>query len=309
MTANSPKATMSPWSAFKRGTERIWLHKRLILWLYLVNLAFAAVLIKPMRSVVEELSKTDLADDFVSGFQIDSFAHYWSHYSPALKSLVFSAVGLGGLYLIASIFLGGGIVAALAVERRVSLRRFFTDAGRYFGRFFRLFVLLIVVFGVLGAGYELLLADTIEDMREAATTGRASFLWKALGVAVVVICGSLALMVFDYAKIRLVADRRRSSFVAVAVALAFSVRRCWRTVPLFGLNVLAVVLLFTLYLLVENLFSNATLASMIGLFFVQQVFILSRIWMKLSFYSTQMAYYQSISGRLIDGRQEETVSS
>ena len=299
MSAASHKSMMSPRVAFQRGTARIWLQKRVILWLYMVNVVFAAVLIYPFRAVVGELSKTGLADDFVAGFQIDSFAHYWSRYSPVLKSLTFSAGGLGVLYLIVGIFLGGGIVAALAVERRVSLRRFLYDASRYFGRFLRLFILLVAAMGLLVAGYKLLLSDIIDDLQEAATTDRASFLWRVLGIAIVLLCCTFVMMVFDYAKIRMVADHhRRSSFLAAVSALAFSVRRSWRTLPLFGLNLLIVLLLFVLYLLVENLFSNVTPISMIGLFVVQQVFILSRIWMKLSFFATQTAFYQDVTSPL-----------
>lgn len=295
MTVDGQKSAMSPWTAFKIGTGRVWLHKRVILWLYAVNIAFAAVLVYPFRTAVAKLSKTDLADDFVAGFQIDSFAYYWSHYSPVLKSLAFGAVGLGALYLVFSIFLTGGAVATLAVDRRLSLRRFLSYAARYFGRYFRLFVLLAVMLGLVGAGYKFLLSDVIDDLRDAATTGRASFLWRVAGVGVAVLACAFVLMVFDYAKIRMVVDRRRSSFLAAASAFAFAVRRCWRAVPLFSMNLLIVVLLFVLYLAVENQFSGVTLASMISLFVIQQIFIISRLWMKLSFYSTQMAYYGSIA--------------
>jgi hypothetical protein len=184
-------------------------------------------------------------------------------------------------------------VAALAVDRRVSLRRFLNDAARYFGRYVRLFVLLVVVAGLAGAGYQFSLAETFEGLRENATTGRTAFLWRALGIVIMAAILAFVLMVFDYAKIRTVLDRRRSMFLAVISGLVFSLWRCWRTVPLFCLNLLIVGVLFAIYLVIEAQFSSATISSIIGLFVAQQVFILSRIWMRLSFFSTQLAYYQS----------------
>ena len=286
---------MSVIDAFSRGTARIWLHKRLLLWLYALNLLFAAVLVFPFRQVVGELSKTDLADDFVSGFRVDSFLDFWLQHFEPLKALGYAAVGLGVLYLIVSIFLSGGIVAALTLERRVSLRRFLNDSARYFWRYLRLFVLLVVVVGLIVAGYTALVGDFVEDLQESATTDVASFLWRALSVIVVLVLVSLVIMVFDYAKIRTVVDRRRSMFVATVMALAFSVRRFWQTIPLFFLNLLIVCAVFAVYLVVENQFSNATTVSMISLFVIQQVLILSRIWMRLSFFSTQLAYYRSVT--------------
>lgn len=285
------------WGAFTAGTARIWLHKRLILWLYVVNLAFAAVMVIPLRKLLGEISKTDLAYHFVNCFPADVGLEFWWQNKLAFNALALVALVLGVLYLLFSIFVGGGIVATLTVERRVSVRRFLNDAARYFWRYLRLFVLLVIVVGLVGAGYQSLLSDKVEGLRESATTDRASFLWLALVVVVILAVVAFALMVFDYAKIRTVVDRRRSMFLASLVGLGFSLRRFWQTIPLFGVNFVVVVILFAVYLLIENQFSNATVASMIGLFVVQQVFILSRIWIRLSFFSSQLALYKSVRRR------------
>ncbi len=288
------KSSISVLGAFTAGTARIWLHKRLILWLYVINLGFAAVLVVPLRKILGEIAKTDLADRFVTGFPADVGLEFWWQNKLAFKALALVALGLGVFYLLFNIFAGGGIVAALAMERRVSLRRFLNDAARYFWRYLRLFVLLVIVVGLVGAGYQALLSDKVEALRENVTTDRASFLWLALVAVVILAVFAFVLMVFDYAKIRTVVDRRRSMFLATLVGLGFSLRRFWQTIPLFGMNFVVIGILFVVYLLIENQFSNATVASMIGLFVVQQIFILSRVWMRLSFFSSQLALYQSV---------------
>ena len=284
---------MSIFDAFSTGTARIWLQKRVLLWLYVINLLFAAVIVAPYRQAFGDLNKTDLADQFVAGFPVDVAFEYLRQHSLAMKSLGVVALGLGVFYLLFNIFLTGGIVAALSVEHRVAFRRFFHDAARYFWRFLRLFVLLIVVVGALMAGYGAGLNPQIEKLQEAAVTDRAAFLWRVSSVAVLLIVMSLVLMVFDYAKVRTVVERRRSVFIATILAFAFSVRRFWQTIPLFFLNLLILCLLFGVYLVVRSQFSNATTVSLICLFVVQQLFVLSRIWMRLSFFSTQLAYYNS----------------
>lgn len=294
MTVSTEPHPLSPFSALRQGASKIWFQKKMLLWLYLLNLLFAGVMVYPLRSAMSELSKTDLSADFVTGFRIDSFVFYWSDYSSTFKSLFAVAVGMGVLYMIFNIFIAGGMVAALSVDRRVTLRRFFSDSSRYFWRFCWLFIFMAVGLGLIATAYDMLLSETIDEIQKAATTDRASFLWQILGVAIVVLGCTFVLMIFDYARICTVADRRRNCIATTFSALRFSLRKCWRTIPLFGFNLLIVVLLFAIYLLVENLFSNATLASMIGLFVFQQLFILSRIWMRFSFYSSQMAYYQSI---------------
>jgi hypothetical protein len=284
---------MSPWAAFKVGTGKIRLHKRLVLWLYLANAVFAATLVFPLRSVIAEISKTDLAAEFTSGFPFDVFLGIWPKYSSAFKSLGLAALSLGVLYLALNIFLMGGIVATMAGNQRISFRRFLHSASRYFLRFLRLSILMVVVLGCVVAAYAVWGQPIVTDQVKNATTDVASFMWRAGGIAVVLVFVSVVIMVFDYAKIRTVIDSRRSMFVATLVGLGFSLRRILRTISLFYLNLALVALLFAIYLLVESRFSNATTASMAGLFIVQQLFVLGRIWMRLSFFATQTAFYQA----------------
>ena len=286
--------TMSPWSALRIGLARVALHKRLVLWLYLCNVAFAGVLLFPFRNVIGEIGKSDLSDDFVSGFSLDSFIDFLNRHALSFKTLGYAALGLGVVYLLLSIFLTAGIVAALACDQRVSMRRFLTGAGRTFGRFVRLFVFFLLVMGLLGAAYSFGLAPRIDAWREAATTDRSAFLRQALGVVLLIVAGSLTMMVFDYAKIRAVVDRRRGMFRTLLAAFAFCLRRSLQVVPLFYLNVLMVGVLFGAYLLLEGFFSNATTLSLWSLFVLQQLFVVGRVVAKLSFFSSQLSYYRGV---------------
>jgi hypothetical protein len=100
-------------------------------------------------------------------------------------------------------------------------------------------------------------------------------------------------MVFDYAKIKTVVDNRRSMFVVTFSAMWFTFRHFFGTTLLFSMNVLIVGFLFAAYLLVENQFVSATLVSTLGLLVVQQILVLCRIWMRVSFFASQMAFYES----------------
>ncbi len=292
-----PSSMLTPSGAFAQGVQRIWLHKRILLWLYLINVAFAGVLVYPFRRILDKVSKTDLADEFLEGFSTDAFVDIGMHFGSELKSLGFVAVGLGALYLLLNVFLAGGIVATLALDHRVSLHRFLAGASRFFSRYLRLFFVFCVTLGAVLAGFNFSIEPYFEDLAEAATTDRDAFLLKALGIVILLFVVSLVGMVFDYAKVRTVIDRRRSMIVSAVSGLSFSFRCFWRCFRLFYMNVLLVAALTGLFLLVGNQFSNATWGSIIGLFVVQQVFIVCRIGMKLSFFASQLAMYESLADR------------
>lgn len=293
--SDKPSSMLTPSGAFAQGLRRIRLHKRILLWLYLINVLFASVLIFPFRRVLDKVSKTDLADEFLEGFSTDAFFDIGVRFGSEIKSLGFAAVGLGALYLLVNVFLAAGIVATLALDHRVSLHRFLAGASRFFSRYLRLFFVSCVTLGAVAAGYAYWVAPYFEDLAEAATMDRDAFLFKAIGVAILLFVVSLVAMVFDYAKILTVADRRRSMIVCACAGLSFSFRRFWRCFRLFYLNLLLVAALTGVFLLVGNQFSNATWGSVIGLFAVQQVFIVCRIGMKLSFFASQLAMYESLA--------------
>jgi len=300
---------MSPWTAFVNGTARVWLHKRVVGWLYLINVLFAAIMVWPLRKLVGEISTTDLADDFVTGFSLDAFVDLWARYSPPIKSMGYTAVGLGVVYLIVNIFLTGGIVASLASTHRVSLRHFFHHAGRYFTRYLRLFLLLAVGLGLMAAAYHQYLQPKLKSFQEAAVTDVDPILWRGLVGVGLLVLGSLIIMVFDYAKIRTVMERRRSMVVATCVALGFSIRRCIRTISLFYLNLAIVGLLLVVSLLVVRLFAGTTTLSLVSLIVIQQLIIVARVWMKLSFFSTQIVLFQAVTQPRTTPPNETTPSS
>ena len=136
---------MTVWAAFGDGLARIRQHKRLILWLYLVNILFAAVLILPARNLLTELNKRDVANAFVAGFSFDAFVDVMAQYHSEFAMVGYAALGLGALYLLFNVFLTAGIVTTLTQEHPTSLSRFCKGGAQYFWRYMRLLVLLVAV--------------------------------------------------------------------------------------------------------------------------------------------------------------------
>ncbi len=295
--AGAREIAMSILKAFTSGLSRLWFHKRMLAWLYLVNLLFAGVLLAPFRRLVAGINRTDLIDDFAAGFQVDTFFGLRTQYAEEFQTLGISALGLGALYLLVNVYLTGGIVATLASKERASLGRFCGEAGRFFFRYLRILVVLAATLGAVGAGYHYGLESFIDSQRERANTDVLSTLWLVGGLGLVAFAASLVLMVFDYARISIVSQDRRSALMAAGSALWFCLRRPIRTVSLFYLNLALVACFFVLYVGVAQLFDGATLTSILGLFAVQQAFILARIAMRVSFFSSQCVMHEALSPR------------
>jgi len=196
-------------------------------------------------------------------------------------------------YLLVWTFLSGGILDRYARRRPTGAYGFFGAAGACFWRLLRLAFLAAIAYGLLFAYvHEWLLDDAYGRLTRDLTSERAAFAWRA---ALYGLFGALLVAVnvsFDYAKIRLVVEDRRSAFSALRSALAFVARHTDRVLVLYGINALAFVLVVAVWAVVAPGAGRADW-TMWAAFAGTQLYILARLVLKLQFMASQTALFQA----------------
>ena len=226
------------------------------------------------------------------GFQILGFAAVLTNLSNLVDSSEpEGAIGLAVIaYLVAWMFLVGGIIDRLARQQRVSSVGFFAACGTYFFRFCRLAVLAGAVYWMLfGVVHAWLLGDLYELATHDVTVERTAFLVRMLLYALFGLVVLPVNLVVDYAKIRTVVEDRRSMVGAILAAIRFVRRRPSATIGLYGINAGVFVAVLAIYAIAAPTVGESLwLAFMVG-----QAYIVARLFTKLVFYASQTAYFQS----------------
>ena len=195
-------------------------------------------------------------------------------------------------HTIVSLFLIGGVLDRLSRDRAIGAAAFFSASGMYAVRFLRLAIIASVVYGVLLVPYhQWLFEDLYLVLTRNLTVERTAFFYRA-GLYVAFLAPlAMANLIFDYAKVRAVVEDRRSMIGAVVAAVRF-VRR--NPGSAFGLYLLDTLLFLTViglyYLVAPGAGASNALAFAIG-----QLYILSRVIVRLQFAASQIALFQ---GRL-----------
>jgi hypothetical protein len=284
---------MSVFSSIGGGAAAASRRPRVLLILYLVNLVFALLVAGPFYAQAKAdlghslLGRNLQALDFV---WLGELFYRYQNVAPAVAAWLLGSVLL---YAVLSVFLSGGTIGRLLdAEGRTTAQSFFSDCGRYFWRFLRLFLLAlpcyILALGAVPAALSALLGPIVENARTEWTPFAVSLGRTALALLAL----SLVHMVFDYARVRIVAEADRSALRALGTALAFLGRRFFRS--------------WGLYLLIALGFLAGTgiaaaLAGVLpeeGLFFAavsiaaMQLFILFRLWTRMVFFAAQADYYR-----------------
>jgi hypothetical protein len=196
-------------------------------------------------------------------------------------------------YVLAWIFLSGGVIDRYARQRSTRAFVFFGACGVFFWRFLRLAIVAGVVYWFLFSYvHPWLLEDAYRRLTRDLAVERNAFFWRIALYATFGACVLAANLTFDYARIRLVVEDRRSALGAIRAAMVF-IRRHPRTVSrLYAMNALTFLLLIAAWALVAPGAGGPGAMIWIG-FLVAQLYLLARIALKLQFIASQTALFQA----------------
>jgi len=196
-------------------------------------------------------------------------------------------------YIVAWLFLAGGIIDRLARDRPSRAHGFFAACGVFFFRFLRLAAAQAIVYGFLfGPMHRWLFDRLYPRMVHEVTVERTAFLARVVLYVVfgVLVAGSA--LVFDYAKVRAVVEDRRSMLGSIAASVGFIRRNYAGAVSLFAIDFLLFAAVVALYALAAPGPGRSTLTIAISVA-VGQLYVLARLCTKLVFWASEAALFQS----------------
>ena len=274
-----------------KTTNKKW---KMVVYLWLMNFIFALLMVTPFYFLLQkEFSRSLMGEQMSRGFDFlwfgDLIYRYRDFYPSLLGWLLVPAI----FFLLLFIFLNGGILGRIvAEEESLNLTRFFADCGKYFFRFFRIFLISLI-------GYYLvfgLLFKAISFLFQLWTKSAASE-WPLIFTAnlkflVMILLFSVVRMFFDYVRVRLVVEDSKKSIRATILSFSFLGKRFLKAWALYLLVGLIVLILALIYHVISQILPSTGLLWIL-LFIWQQSYILSKMWTRVLFFSTEYHFYKS----------------
>jgi hypothetical protein len=203
--------------------------------------------------------------------------------------------GAGGMYAALWLFAAGGILDRYARDRVTGVHGFFSASGVFFFRFFRLAIVMFVVYGLLFEYLHPWLFERIYPrlIRSVDVERTAFSIRMGLYLVFGVVLGGCNLL-FDYAKVRAVVEDRRSALGAIVSGLRFVRRNLGAAIALYLLDVALFGATLAAYAAAAPGAGGTGWSMWIG-FGIAQLYILARLCVKLIFWASETALFQ---GRL-----------
>jgi hypothetical protein len=279
---------------FGQGLETTARKARLLAFLWPACFLFALSAVAPFYILFQShFSRSLIGERLFTGMDFIWIGDLVYRYQESPPLLIGWLLGTSLLFLVLLAFLSGGVIGRIAAgEEKVTFRGFCGDCGRYFGRFFRVFVVSLagyfLVLGILGR----VVSIPFRAWSEGAATQWTTLISSSLRLLVFLLLFSIVKMFFDYVKIALVADDSRKVIRTTLRNFGFLGRCFFRAWALFLIVGLVFVLSSLVYLAVAKSLPKAGVGPFL-LFLWQQAYFLVRLWTGVLFFATEYHFLKA----------------
>lgn len=273
----------------------MWVNKRMVLIFFLANLFFGLVLMIPFRAALDNFVGHSLMGAKLAGrFDFDFLFEFFKNNNNIVLTFQNMILVFPAVYWLFSLFLSGGAFAVFASGETFSRDVFWSGAARYFGRFFRLAIWSLPVFGILfclqfiETGFERLIFGS-DPYQNIIFWGA----WIKFGLRTISIL--LIGLVLDYGRIHAVLNDEQRMRISLWHGIKFAFGNLPQTFGLtFALFLMGAVVLVIYNPIADRLSApNAFVIAI--LFLLQQAYMFFRMMLRLTLFSSQMHLYKGLS--------------
>jgi hypothetical protein len=282
-------------SSISAGLQQAWRNKRLVLIYYLVNFLVALLLVLPFRTQLQNfVGRSFMAEELASRLDLDFLFEFIKGSQASLTAAMVLVALAGVAYAAIQLFLSGGALTVFIKGVTAASPLFWSDASRYFWRFVRL-----LLWSSLIGGFLLclpLLASAIQRLVFGSDPYQyITYYGNWLQMGLRHIGFILYVMVFDYARIYVVATDERRMRVALWRGVQFVMRNFWRALGLALCLYLVGLAALAGYRLVATQLSAPAAVVIVGLFIWQQLYICWRMLLRLVLFASEVGLYQGLT--------------
>ncbi len=284
--------------------NRSW---RMISLLLTANILLSIPIVVPIFLLIVSTSGGTLAADRLRADKLDVF---WlmdvlnNQFPGAALETVLSQVGvllvvIGMVYLPLNTLFAGGVIGVLnSTDGLFTMRKFWGEAGAYFGRFFRLMLISLIFYGAAAVIYALVRLP-IDSAAEQASAFQSVVYKRWAAMALLALMFAFVNMVFDYAKIGTVVSSGRREvkgmFRETFRAFRFVFGNFFSAFGLYLIIALSGLALFLTFNSLRWSVNQSTAGGVMLAILLGQIAIAGRMWTRVVFYSAEMHLYKKLA--------------
>ena len=282
-------------NSYTTGFKSAFNTKKLVTTIYVITFLMALMLAIPFGNTIQKEAGNSMAfSELLKGFNYTVYQDFMNHSGDAIRPFISTALWVGIFYILFTIFFEGGILTVLKrKEDKFTLRFFWEASAKYFSRFFRLALYMIIAQVITAVIIFIIFAQILSSVYKSAPNEISIFYTFVAGVVIYLLIFIFLLIVTDYAKVMLVENEEYRPFRTILRSFAFSFKHFLSTYFLYLLLLIIPVLLFLIYFKLESAIGMTSGFNILVIFIIQQLVVWSRVFIKIWILGSELNLYRN----------------
>jgi hypothetical protein len=268
--------------SYVEGFKKTYSLKKVVTIIYGITFSLGLILAAAFfSSTSENFSARPAVQTLLKDFNATVYFDLINNYNYLIEPFMGMIIWFGVFYFFFTVFFAGGIIKLFdGSSVKSKAQAFFAGSAKYFFRFLRLgiYTLMVQVIAliIIAAGF-----SVVFDHASQTSAEPKLFTIIVVWISVHILVYSFFVVVSDYAKIILVKEDSKKVIKALWHSLAFSVRKLYATYPLYLIGLIAPLILFGLYFVLDDFIGMKNGITVLIMFLIQQMFIWCRLFAKV----------------------------
>ncbi|MFA7418239.1 MAG: hypothetical protein WCZ90_01035 [Melioribacteraceae bacterium] len=290
------------------GLKEAYSQKKIVTIIFAITLFLTLIVAMAFNSVI----KSNLGDrpqvyKLLGDFDFATYNDLMNNYGTLINPLTTVIMWMSVFYLFFTVFFSGGILQIASNKfERVSGKNFFGGCSKFFLRFLRLGIYVLVIRFLVVLVLVLLFMVLNSDLIASSTEPKIFYTYL-IWTIVHLLFFWLVSIIADYAKVILVKEDSKKVWSALWNGLKFSMKRLHITFPLYFIISLTTFLLAALYWVVESEIAMTNAATILLVALIQQVFVWLRFFSKSWILTSEYEYYNEYASIRIQPIQTQEI--
>jgi len=276
-------------SGFK-STGRTWAMPTFI---YVVNLILGILFAIPFLGTLKQKAGFTMSiQDVLSGYDHTVFQELFNEATVYIGQFIRQGLWIAVLFFIISIFLTGGILHIFSDKSYpFTFERFFSGSLKFFLRFLKLSMYMLVIYLLLTALIFLIVFLISAGVFSGTGSEKTLFFIVFPGFCFWLLVMIFFLIIADYARFSIVRNDSRNVFITIFRSLKFVSRKFPFTYGLYLMLLVAPVALIYSYTLLSNVIGMTSGITILVMFLIQQLFIWAKVFTRVWTFASQFDYF------------------
>jgi len=285
---------------FVLGIRPVIYNWKFVILFWVTNAAISFVLSTPIYYLlIDNLNHSLMSDKLALGFDYTWYIQLRVLYEHNINEIPFMMYIAVLFFVVVQTFYTGGLISVFNTPKKNHIVDFFYGSVKYWYRFIKVVLISIILYS-LAFWVNGLLGDLLIYIFKNSENEWAEFALRSLRYILLAFLVGIISLISDYTKVCLAVKDSSEVIKGITSAFFFLKRNFYWVFTVYIIIAIIFSIGAILYNLLGSIIPRTPYYFLVVSFFMQQLLIIFRLFIRMYFYSTEVLIYKDLSAEIVE---------